>query len=61
MNEEGYTRKVIPHLKTKYFEGPHKAIFNEIVAFVTKFGKLPNGEALTIGYPRNILYFTRNS
>jgi replicative DNA helicase len=48
VHDEGFTRRVIPHLKQKYFEGPYKAIFNEIVGFVQKYGSLPTTEALSI-------------
>ena len=48
INNEDYTRKVIPFLKKEYFEGTYKTVFNEIIQFVTKYNKLPNGEALSI-------------
>jgi replicative DNA helicase len=53
VQDEGYTRKVIPHLLPKYFEGPYKIVFNEVVEFVNKYGKLPNGEALSIELQKN--------
>lgn len=46
-NEE-FTRRVIPHLKPTYFEGSYKIVFNEVVQFVSKYGKLPNSESLNI-------------
>jgi len=48
LNNEQYTRKVIPFLKKDYFEGIHRSVFDQIVAFVGKYNKLPNAEALTI-------------
>lgn len=48
INNEEYTRKVIPFLKKEYFEGPHRILFDQIVTFVTKYNKLPNAEALGI-------------
>ena len=48
IHNEDYTRQVIPHLEARYFEGEHKTLFNEIVKFVTKYGKLPNKEALVV-------------
>lgn len=48
INNEEYTRKVVPFLKKEYFEGPHRVLFDQIVAFVTKYNKLPNAEALSI-------------
>lgn len=48
ISNDEYTRKVIPFLKKEYFEGPHRVVFDQIVAFVTKYNKLPNSEALHI-------------
>lgn len=51
-NEE-YTRQVIPHLKPVYFEGAYRVLFNEIISFVNTYGKLPNAEALNIELQAN--------
>lgn len=48
VNNENFTRKVIPFLKKEYFEGVHRVVFNQIISFVSKYNKLPNGEALAI-------------
>lgn len=48
INNEEYTRKVIPFLKKEYFEGSHRVVFDEIINFVNKYNKLPNAEALNI-------------
>lgn len=48
IHDEGFTRRAIPHLKPKYFEGPYKAVFKSVVDFVQKYGKLPTTEALSI-------------
>ena len=53
MFNEDFTRTVIPHLKTIYFEDPHRSVFNEIVGFVNKFNKLPSADALTIELKNN--------
>jgi len=53
MLNEDYTRSVIPHLKTIYFEEPYRAVFNEIVGFVNKFNKLPSADALSIELRNN--------
>lgn len=53
VQDEGYTRTVIPHLKAKYFSGAHRIVFNEVVDFVNKYSKLPNSEALTIELQSN--------
>ena len=54
MLNEDYTRNVIPHLKTIYFEEPYRAVFNEIVNFVNKYSKLPSADALSIELRNNI-------
>ena len=48
INNESFTRKVIPFLKKEYFEGTHRVVFNQIIQFVEKYNKLPTGEALSI-------------
>jgi replicative DNA helicase len=48
IQDDSYMRTTIPHLKQKYFEGAHKLVFNGIVEFVNKYGKVPNSEALNI-------------
>ena len=53
MLNEDYTRTVIPHLKTIYFENPYRDVFNEIVGFVNKFNKLPSADALNIELRNN--------
>ena len=53
IQDENYTRTVIPHIKPKYFNGPHKILFNEIVKFVTEYGKMPNVEALNVELQKN--------
>ena len=53
MLNEDYTRSVIPHLKLRYFEEPYRAVFNEIIGFVTKYNKLPSADALGIELRNN--------
>ena len=48
LQNDSYTRKVIPFLKREYFEGSHKAIFDTTVGFVNKYNKLPSIDALII-------------
>ena len=48
LHNEEYTRRVVPFLKKEYFEGSHKAVFESIVQFVSKYNKLPTSEALGI-------------
>jgi len=53
IQDANYTRTVIPHIKPKYFNGPHKILFNEIVKFVTEYSKMPNVEALNVELQKN--------
>jgi archaellum biogenesis ATPase FlaH len=53
MLNENYTRSVIPHLKLRYFDEPYRAVFNEIIGFVTKYNKLPSADALGIELRNN--------
>ena len=49
MTNEEFTRKVLPFLKIKYFEGKeHQIVFDEIEKFVDKYSELPTKEAITI-------------
>ena len=48
LHNEEYTRRVVPFLKKEYFEGAHRAVFDSVVQFVTKYNKLPTAEALGI-------------
>ncbi len=48
LHNEEYTRRVVPFLKKEYFEGAHRAVFDSVVHFVSKYNKLPTPEALSI-------------
>ena len=48
LHNEEFTRRVIPFLKKEYFEGSHRAVFESIIHFVTKYNKLPTSESLQI-------------
>lgn len=50
MENENYTRKVIPFLKKEYFEGPHRFIFDEMAKFVAKYNKLPTATAMMVEF-----------
>ncbi len=53
VQDEDFTRQVIPHLKPQYFEGAYRIVFNEVISFVNKYGNLPNSEALDIELQKN--------
>jgi len=48
LENDTYTRKVIPFLKKEYFEGQSKVIFDLILNYVAKYNKLPTPEILKI-------------
>ena len=48
-NEE-YCRKVIPHIKSEYFENEKKPVYELILGFISKFNKIPNVSALEVEF-----------
>ena len=49
LQNEEYTRKVLPFLKTDYFtENADKTVYDKIHDFVVKYNSLPSKEALVI-------------
>ena len=48
IQDEQYTRQVIPFLKKDYFSEPHQVVFDQIAMFVTKYNTLPTREAFFI-------------
>ena len=48
LNNETYTRKVLPFIKPEYFQGVYNQLFKEVAKFVAKYNKLPNMDAFRI-------------
>ena len=48
LNNEEFTRRVIPYLKRDYFDGIHKNVFDLIVSFVNKHNRLPTAKILDL-------------
>lgn len=48
LTNEEYTRKVLPYVKSEYFEGTYKQIFREIGKYVAKYNKLPTAESFKV-------------
>jgi replicative DNA helicase len=49
LHNESYVRKVLPFIKSEYFEDQNqKVIFEEIHKFVSEYNKIPTKETLTI-------------
>ena len=50
IHNESFVRRAIPHIKSEYFNGQHRVIYDLILEFVSKFNKLPNSTTLDIDY-----------
>jgi len=48
MTDEKYMRKVLPFVKTSYFEGVYKVMYTELGQYVMKYNKLPTMEAFKV-------------
>ena len=51
--DEVYMRKVLPFMKTNYFEGSHKELYKQIAGFIEKYNNPPTLEALRIDLEQN--------
>lgn len=58
IRDEKYCRKTIPHLKSEYFEGAHRNVYELLLDFIIKYNKVPNKTALSIEFT-NSAYSTR--
>lgn len=47
---EDFCRKVIPHIKSEYFENEKKPVYDLILSFISKFNKIPNVPALEVEF-----------
>jgi replicative DNA helicase len=48
LTNERFMRKVLPFIKSDYFEGVYKLLFKEVAGFVGKYNKLPTAESFKI-------------
>jgi len=48
LTDEEYMRKVLPFIKSDYFQGTYKTLFKEAGKYVGKYNKLPTTESLVI-------------
>lgn len=48
IHDENYCRKAIPHIKTEYFEGEYRAVYELILNFIGKYNRLPNKAVLEV-------------
>jgi len=50
VKNEDFCRKVIPHVKSEYFENEKKPVYELILSFISKFNKVPNVTALEVEF-----------
>lgn len=50
IKNEDFCRKVIPHVKSEYFENEKKPVYELILSFISKFNKVPNVTALEVEF-----------
>lgn len=50
VNDESFCRKVLPFIKTEYFDSAHKCIYKLALDFIGKYNKLPTLPALQIEF-----------
>ena len=50
VHDEKYCRKVLPFIKTEYFDEHHKVIYRLILDFISKYNKLPTKTALEVDF-----------
>ena len=50
VHDEKYCRKVLPFVKTEYFDSNHKVIYKLVLDFIIKYNKLPTHTALEVDF-----------
>lgn len=50
IKNEDFCRKVIPHVKSEYFDNEKKPVYDLILSFISKFNKVPNVTALEVEF-----------
>ena len=53
INDEEYCRKALPHIKSEYFENENRPVYELLLAFLQKYNKLPNSEALDVEFQKS--------
>jgi archaellum biogenesis ATPase FlaH len=53
LHNEEYARKSLPFLKSEYFNGSEKIVYEAVVSFVDKYNKVPTKTALVIDIDNN--------
>ena len=55
IQRESFCRKALPHIKSEYFEGTDRIVYELILSFITKYNKLPNSPSLQVEYEESDL------
>lgn len=50
---ENFCRKALPHIKSEYFQGSDKSVYELIVSFIEKYNKLPDSKVLSIEFQKS--------
>ena len=50
IHKETFCRKALPHIKSEYFTGPHRAVYDMILTFIGNYNKLPNSSILGVEF-----------
>lgn len=50
IEDENFCRKVIPHVKSEYFQNENKPVYELILGFIEKFNKIPNVAVLEVEF-----------
>jgi len=54
IKNEDFCRKVIPHIKSEYFDNEKKPVYDLILSFISKFNKVPNVTALEVEFQSSV-------
>jgi replicative DNA helicase len=50
VSDEQYCRKVLPFIKSEYFDAEHRAVYSVILNFIAKYNKLPSKDSIEIEF-----------
>jgi replicative DNA helicase len=52
---ENFCRKALPHIKSDYFQGSDRSVYELITSFIEKYNKLPDTKVLSIEFQKSDL------
>lgn len=50
VSDEQYCRKVLPFIKSEYFDAEHRTVYSVILNFIAKYNKLPSKDSIEIEF-----------